>query len=490
MRTVRRVAFVFLLALAGGGASTFPGPEPAEPEPPAPGVEIAVDAGTRYQTIEGYGTALNTWTRKMRQFYRTEAFQQIYVRDLGFNFLRLNLWGPTLPQQVEDWRNISYKDFDRSIARFEVYFEVIEALKRINPDLRLIGTVWSPPAWMKENDSITDPASGALDGPTEYVIDGEEADNRVLPKYYPHVAKWMAEMVKLFEAAGLPLHAVSPANEPMFTQEFESCLWTAPDLARVTAMLGKRLEAEGFEDMLLYGPETMTGGHWTLFNEVYIDAYMNEARSAEQLDVFATHGYTDGYTADVSKDASRQFRELVASYEAPYWVTEGGTGGHAWPAPLTDVAAALHNAFVSGHASAFVPWQVTGGEPSTHNLMVMDRMTKKTHAVRHFSRFVRPGAVRIEATPSGGAVKASAYVHPEQETVTVVLINATAQRQKVDLTLEQVEGLSAFDAYRTTRDEDEAVQDAVAVSGSATASLAMPAQSMLTLHGQYEPEDR
>lgn len=452
---------------------------------PGNAITITVDAGTKYQTIEGFGTALVTWTDRMNEFNRTPEFHEIYTKDLGFNFLRLNLWGPTLPQKVDNWQDISYQDFDRTIPRFEIYFDVAKALRRLNPDIKLIGTVWSPPAWMKANNSITDLDSGALDDPSAYVIDGEPAVNRVLPEYYPHFAKWMVEVVKLFEAEGIPLDAVSPANEPMFTQEFESCLWTAPELATITATLGEMLEAEGFGDVLIYGPETMTGGFFTESNRVYVDAYLSNPRAAAQLDVFATHGYTDGFTADLSQDASRQFRELIAEHGRPYWVTEGGTGEHDWPAPLTGVAAAAHYAFVSGHASAFVPWQVTGFEASTHELMVMDQKTKKTHAIRHYSLFIRPGAVRIDASPDNGTVKASAYVHPETGEVTLVLINPTEDDQDVQISLSGVEGLSAFDVYRTSASEDVQQLDAIAVDG-AGASLQMPAQSIVTLQGEQK----
>lgn len=483
LRTISQFGIVLFLSVPLNGCKEAQ--SDAGEGAPEGSVTITVDAGTKYQTIEGFGTALVTWSDRMNEFNRTPEFHEIYTKDLGFNFLRLNLWGPTLPQKVENWEDISYEDFDRTISRFEIYFEVAKAFRKINPDFKLIGTVWSPPAWMKANNAITDLDSGALDDPSEYVIDGEPAVNRVLPEYYPHFVKWMVEVVKLFDAEGIPLDAVSPANEPMFTQRFESCLWTAPELATITAMLGEQLEAEGYRHVLIYGPETMTGGYFTASNRVYLDAYMSNPRAAAQIDVFATHGYTDGFTADLSQDASAQFRELVADLGRPYWVTEGGTGGHEWPEPLTGVAAAAHYAFVSGHASAFVPWQVTGFEASTHELMVLDQKTKKTHAIRHFSLFIRPGAVRIDASPDNDVVKASAYVHPEEKTVTIVLINPTEADQDVQINLSGIEGVSSFDVYRTSATEDVKQLEAVAVEGAGT-SILMPAESIVTLYGKQK----
>ncbi len=74
--------------------------------------DVVVDGARRYQTIEGFGTCLIAWTGRFRELYRTEEFQKIYVEGVGFNMLRVNMWGPTFEKPTEDFRQIRCEDFD------------------------------------------------------------------------------------------------------------------------------------------------------------------------------------------------------------------------------------------------------------------------------------------------------------------------------------------------------------------------------------------
>ena len=118
------------------------------------------------------------------------------------------------------------------------------------------------------------------------------------------------------------------------------------------------------------------------------------------LGVFATHGYEDGVKDELSANSSRRFWDLIKDTGKPFWITEGGTGGHDWPEPIQKgVGNALHNALVAGNCSAFVPWQITERNKSTHGLMVMSGYTPKTYTAMHYTRFIRPGAAAIGSPP-------------------------------------------------------------------------------------------
>ncbi len=471
MRSVMRALTACAILVTGCGESD------AQP--------ITIDPDTRYQTIEGFGTCLVSWVDEMAALYRTEAFQRVYVEDLGFNMLRVSVWGPVMPEPVEDWREIRYEDFDLSgfARRAQVFLDFGAAIKRLNPQVKIIGSVWTPPPWMKVDGTWNDESSGAIHG-DRYVRDGREFRNRVKPQYYPHFAMWMVEMAKMHAAAGAPFDALSPGNEVMFTQTFGSCVWTAEDYATIVRTLGEMLEREGLGHIRIFGPETMTGHNWSLANPLYIEKLMSDPAVARHFDVFATHGYTDGFEADGSKHSAVEFRELIKAYGRPYWMTEGGTGDHDWPAPVTrGVATMVHNSFVGGHASAFVPWQVAGRRPTEHNLMVMDRMTPKTHAMRHFSKFIRPGAVRVAADPAYGDVLASAYLHDGDATLTVVLINPHDAPRSVTLGVPATSGIDSFAVTRTSAAESFAAVDPVAIE-SGRAELTMPAHSIATLVGR------
>lgn len=447
---------------------------------------ITVDAAQRHQAIDGFGTCLISWDDRMTQWYQRPEAVRIYAEDLRFNILRTNLWGGGTIGPKADPKAIRFDDpeFAKTDPRTPVFLNFALAARRVNPNFRVIGTVWSPPAWMKENNSLVDVASGAINGVT-YEVDrnGQKSDgtNRVKRAMYPHFAQWLVEMVKYYEAKGVPMYAVSAANEPQFTQSFESCLWNATDLATITAMTAERLAAEGLGRVKLFGPETMTGFNWENGPNVqYTRAMRANATAFRALGFWATHGYADGVKGDTSSNSLAQFWALIAQDRKPYWVTEGGTGGHAWPEPVREggVGLAIHHALVAGNASAFVPWQYAEDSTSEHNLMPLSGLNKKTHVVRHYSRYIPAGWVRIGADPGYGVVQASAFAGGKD--VTVVLLNASDQTQTVTLALKGLSNVRSLNQIRTSATEDSKTVPAVTVSEGAT-RLTVPGPGIVTL---------
>jgi O-glycosyl hydrolase len=445
------------------------------------GEDVVVDGARRYQTMEGFGTCLIAWVGRFRELYRTEEFQRIYVKGLGFNMLRVNMWGPTFEKQTEDWRQIRCEDFDMSASngRAQIFVDFGLGILKINPEIKIIGTVWSPPAWMKVNKSITDKKSGAI-----RVGGYGSINNRVAPKYYRHFCKWMVEYVKMHERLGVPFYAVSVGNEVQFTQSFESCVWDGNDYVTIIIMLREMLDARGYRDVKIFGPETMTSHLYQGGTGSYIKAIKDNAKALEALDVFATHGYEDGVKAEMSATSSGKFRDLIEGAGKPFWITEGGTGGHDWPEPIREgIGNALHNALVAGDCSAFVPWQITENKKSTHCLMLMSTYTPKTFAAMHYSRFIRPGARRIEAEPGFGSVQVGAFLHEKNGDVTIVAINPGEQARRLNLTFRNLKGLTLLKVYRTSASESMQEVGEVGVSDN-KAAFEMTPMSIVTFSGK------
>lgn len=446
----------------------------------AQATDIVIDGAKRYQTIEGFGTCLIAWDDRFRDLYRTPEFQKLYVEGVGCNMLRVNMWGPTFAKPTEDWTRIRCEDFDMGVdeGRPQIFIDFGRGIRKIDAGVKIIGTVWSPPAWMKINESITDTKSSAIRA-------GGYGDNnnRVDPKYFPHFCKWMVEYVKLHDRQGVPFYAVSPGNEVQFSQSFESCVWDGKDFADIVVMLREMLDKEGYRQVKIFGPETMTSHLYESGTGAYVKAVRDNPRALAALGTFATHGYEDGVKPEMSANSSRQFWDLIKDTGKPFWITEGGTGDHDWPAPIQKgVANALHNALVAGNCSAFVPWQITEGGKSIHALMSMSTYTPKTYAAMHYTKFIRPGAQRIDADPGFAEVQVGAFLHPDTGDLTIVAINPTDQEQPLSLTFRNLKGLASLKAYRTRASEAMAAVGEIGVYGD-KAALQMPAQSIVTLSG-------
>jgi glucuronoarabinoxylan endo-1,4-beta-xylanase len=446
----------------------------------ASSVTVTVDGAQRYQIIEGFGTCLVAWSEPFRRLYRTEEFQRIYIEGVGCNMLRVNMWGPTFEKPTEDWRQIRYEDFDMGAngGRPQIFVDFGRGILKLNPNVKIIGTVWSPPAWMKMNKSITDKRSGAIRAGGYGKI-----TNRVDPKYFRHFCKWMAEYVKLHDRLGVPFYAVSPGNEVQFTQSFESCVWDAKDYVTILGMLREMLDAEGYGHMKIFGPETMTSHMYEGGTGSYVEAIKNDPKALAALDVFATHGYEDGVKGEMSATSSGRFWNLIKDTGKPFWITEGGTGDHDWPAPIhKGIGNALHNALVAGNCSAFVPWQITERRKSVHALMTMSTFTPKTYTAMHYTKFIRPGARRIDARPGFGEIQVGAFLHEPSGGLTVVAINPRDQGEALHLAFRNLEGLALLKAYRTSVSENLQEVGEVGVSDD-KAVFGMTPQSIVTLSG-------
>ncbi|MGH8021297.1 MAG: hypothetical protein ACREIA_24055, partial [Opitutaceae bacterium] len=136
-----------------------------------------------------------------------------------------------------------------------------------------IGSVWSPPGWMKENGSRTGTRAGCLLDPKRDYDD----DNRLRPDRYRHFAKWIVEWARYMESQGTPFFAISLQNELMFTQWFESTLYSPDEYARVVQVTGEMFESEGVRKPLFFGPEDMT-------QAAYADAVRHRPTSMRSCD--------------------------------------------------------------------------------------------------------------------------------------------------------------------------------------------------------------
>jgi O-glycosyl hydrolase len=451
--------------------------DPTTNASPTKTVSVRVSTSKTHQPIEGFGTCLISWDPQMQAFYRTKEFEKAYIDDFGFTVLRCELAPQSLPNPVNKPEDIkaSKLQMDNITSTF---IDFAKRLKKKSPDAKIIGTVWSPPAWMKATNSIGDPPlkAGNRSGDIPYnAYTGTE--NYVKKEFYPHFVQWLVEIAKLYEKEGAGLYAISPGNEVLFTQWFQSCVWTAEDFSTICAMLDDALKKNGLRHIKIFGPETMTGHSHT--NRPFLNVLLN-SKGGKVIDVFATHGYVDGIKGDSKAESSYEFWRLIEKEKKPYWVTEGGTGDHNWPRPLSGTAAFFHNNLVFGNASMVVPWQVVEKDASEHAQMLLTGYTKKSYTTMHYTRFIRPGATRVQAEPAQGAVMASAFTHPRDGT-TIVIVNPRPVTLTIKLSISG-KAPSSLKMWRTSATENIKEVPAPTRNGSDW-EFVLPGPSIVTLQG-------
>ena len=256
----------------------------------------------------------------------------------------------------------------------------------------LFATPWSPPAYMKTNNNV----AGA---------------GHLLPRYYADYATHLLDFAAMMRANGAALYGVSIQNEPDWEVSYEGCLWRTSELINF-------LRAEGgrFSDIKLMGPESLK------FDKAMSDPILNDASTAQHLDIVAGHLY--GVTPSDDALARSKGKEL--------WMTEHYTDSAAdandWVNAMP-VAVELHKSMNSNY-SAYVWWYIR----RSYGLLTEDgKVSKRGHIMAQYAKFVRPGDRRIVATERPyHDVLVTAYKGANGKLV-VVVVNNGAQRRSLDL---------------------------------------------------------
>ena len=123
---------------------------------------------------------------------------------------------------------------------------------------------------------------------------------------------------------------------------------------------------------------------------------------------------------------------------------------------------------------------------SIHALMVMSTYMPKTYTAMHYTKFIRPGAQRIDAEPGFDTVQVGAFLHDKDGALTVVALNPTGQEQLLTLAFRNLKSLAALKVYRTSASESLKDVGEVAVKDGQVA-FPMTPQSIVTFSGKIAP---
>jgi len=381
---------------------------PADPSLPT----ITVDPSQRYQRIAGFGASITDSSASLlaplpgRDRLMRELFDP--RRGIGLSYLRQ-------PIGASDFTNgphYTYDDLppgqtDYGMDRFSIAHDRAQILpllrqaRRLNRRLKVMGTPWSPPAWMKQNGSLV---GGRI-------ID----DDRI----YRSLAKYFVKFVRAYEREGVPIDALTPQNEPQnrFPFEYPGMDLRPNEEAKLVIEMGRALRAAGYDTKILGYDH-----NWSLHpNDVglpgadpeYARTLLSDPLAYRYLDGIAYHCY--------SGDPARQ-SELHADFpRKDIYFTE--CSGVESGDPSATFADTLHwhtmmlTVWSVRHwAKSVIAWNLAldpshgphnGGCDTCTGVVTVDPATGGVtregdyYALGHASKFVRPGAVRIGSNVAG-----------------------------------------------------------------------------------------
>lgn len=481
----------------------------------AVGVDIVVDGADENQVIDGFGTSVMNW---MSAVYGNAQLRTDYVHDLGCSIVRGELHPAAITKdRCMDQNPTQFgPDIDANVAlmdfvgqsRVSITGEFMEAVyaQRLD-DMKVMLSIWTPPDWMKANTNFGDPGCQSYGG---HLVRTDA--NRT------NFARYVAAWIKGFaDTYNIPVYCLSVQNELDWAHAPSS--WTTSsqyfstvypsgdtrtnngppigenDYNPAVRYVYDELEANNLS-IKLFGPEKshiFQGIHncWmqmTYIRDMSIDGTM------DIMDGFCHHGYAhtptnrdiissywDGHTDDGNPNLNW---DGIKTYGKPSWQTEAATHPLTWDGAI-DLATTIQDELVAGNLSAYLNWAyASNSSDDTHSLIVSTtQRTDKYYAFKHFSRYIRPGSIRLGCSPDDPTgLSVSAYRHEANGTLTIVMVNrGSAQTANITLPTAPT-GVTGFDVY-TSRSGDLWAQSSANVSGSAV-SVQVPSSSIVTLYGQ------
>ena len=370
----------------------------------------------KYQQTLGFGgafTETSAYNFSLLSPVSREKLIEAYFgkSGIGFNFCRTHINSADFSLSEYTYVQDGDKDLKTfSIDRDRKYvLPMIKAAVKSNPNLWLFASPWSPPAWIKDNNSM---------------IHG----GRVLPEYYKTWADYFALYLKEYKKEGIDFFAVSVQNEPKAVQTWESCVWSGKEEGEFAVnYLRPALDANGFnytkimvwdhnkervmerarESLSVPGADTAIWGigfHW------YSGDHFDNLRMAYELHpdkpLIATEFCLGGeITGDSNwNDVELYAKEMIGDFN------NFMAASIEWNLIVDSKGGPYHNRTDGVKAPVYV-------DENTKDFT----LGPLYYTVGHFSKFIKRYAFRIGCSSYSDAVKVTAFSNPAGDIVVVVL---------------------------------------------------------------------
>jgi glucosylceramidase len=420
----------------------------AKPSPAAAPL-ITVDDAQRFQTIDGFGASLTdaaAWLfdKKLTPAQTDAAFKTLFSRKDGIalSFLRQPIGSSDLSVTFYSYDDLCPQTTkacttpagvaDPSLAHYSLQHDqeyILPLLKKalaLNPDIHVMLTPWSPPGWMKTSGSMLGSMPAATAG-------GKDQPSSLRPEFYPAFASYLVKTIEGYQAAGVPVWALSVQNEPLYAPPTYSGMQmlAAEQAAFFGNDLGPALAAAHLS------PKVMAHDHnWD--RPDYPETVLKDPKAGALAAGTAWHHYAG--------DPSVMTKNHEEFPQKDQWVTESSGGAWQKGNVLADEAAELI-AVTRNWSRSYVLWALAtdqkhgpfvGGCDTCRGLLTIDLSDPEKATVKpeldyyvlgQASKFLLPGAVRIASDePAATPLKDVAFRNPNG-TVVLYTLNSGTESQ-------------------------------------------------------------
>jgi glucosylceramidase len=375
---------------------------------------IQIDTAQKYQTIEGFGYTLTGGSamllHQMGAAERAVLLQEFFGKNgnaIGVSYLRVSIGASDLDAEVFSYDDLPSGQTDPDLLYFNLskdtlhLIPILKEILAINPKIKIMGSPWSPPKWMKSNNS--------------------SVGGNLKPAFYATYAQYFVKYIQAMQSNGISIDAVTPQNEPQHGGNNPSLVMSFLQQADfVKNHLGPAFQAAGIATKIIIWDHNCD-------NAAYPIAILDDPAAKVYVHGTAFHLYGGDVSAlsqvhDKHPDKALYFTEQWTGSTSPFDV---------------DLKWHLKNVIIGtmrNWSSVALEWNLAndpnfephtpGGCTQCKGAVTIDgsKATKNVsfYIIAQASKFVPPGSVRL-ASNVLTELPNVAFRTPEGKTVLIVL---------------------------------------------------------------------
>ena len=386
---------------------------------------IVVDTTERFQEIDGFGNCLTGGSaillNKMGQAERTSLLRELFSPDgngIGISYLRITIGASDLSDRVFTYCDLPQGETDPQMEQFSIEPEkadlipVLKEILAINPSLKILGSPWTAPLWMKTNNA-------SVGGSLKH-------------EWFDAYARYFVKYIQAMQAEGINIDAITVQNEPLHGGNNPSMVMTAADQALfIRQNLGPAFAAAGIKTKIIIYDHNADRTDYPL-------TVLNDAGARQYIDGSAFHLYGGSIDALTAVHEAYPSKNL---YFTEQWV--GGPGNLS-----EDLKWHVENLIIGATRNwcrNVIEWNLASDplyDPHTEGgcdrclgtvTLSGNNVTRNPayYILAHAAKHVRPGSVRV-STNTLGNIPNVAFQTPEGRKVLIV-VNTTPDKRNFNV---------------------------------------------------------
>lgn len=377
-------------------------------------VTINVDDSEIYQTMEGFGFALTGGSaihiNAMDPEARGKLLNELFGKgenSIGVSYLRVSIGASDLSDRVFTYNDLPEGEIDPEMKRFSIEPEkkdlipVLKQILAINSEIKILGSPWSPPVWMKTN--------------------GKSKGGSLKPEYYDAYALYFVKYILGMKEEGIKIDAITIQNEPLHPGNNPSMFMPADEQADfIKKSLGPVFEKAGTDAKIIIYDHNPNRVDYPL-------QVLNDPDARRYIDGTAFHMYEG--KVDAISEVKKAYPDKNL-YFTEQWVGAPGN----FPDDLRWHVRTLIIGAVRNWCKNVIEWNLAadpkqdphtdGGCTECLGAITIDgnSVTRNPayYIIAHASKFVNPGSVRIKSNIPENLPNV-AFKTPEGKMVLIVL---------------------------------------------------------------------